>query len=145
MAFFSLIWSGNKWKGKWVLINLCWFLRFSISLMPERKKKYIYTYLKAKFNLQTLPKTTNGKKSMKFWENNFASISQWKIIFCFQKFSDLQWETMFKESRKSFEIRGWRQRIFKKIEITKTNCSNSERSEQFLVTECFLFKLFLDS
>ena len=31
----------------------------------------------------------------------------------------------------------------KKIEITRTICSNSERSEQFLVTECF-FNLFLE-
>ena len=32
---------------------------------------------------------------------------------------------------------------FKKFEITRTICSNSERSEQLLVTECF-FKLFLE-
>jgi hypothetical protein len=31
----------------------------------------------------------------------------------------------------------------KKFEITRTICSNSERSEQFLVTECF-FNLFLE-
>ena len=42
-----------------------------------------------------------------------------------------------------FEIRGWRPRICKNFEITKTICSNSERSEQFLVTECF-FNLFLE-
>ena len=30
-----------------------------------------------------------------------------------------------------------------KAEITRTICSNGERSEQFLVTECF-FNLFLD-
>ena len=32
------------------------------------------------------------------------------------------------------EIRGWRPRIHKKIEILKTIYANSERSEQFLVT-----------
>ena len=42
-----------------------------------------------------------------------------------------------------FEIRGWRPRICKHFEITRTICSNSERSEQFLVTECF-FNLFLE-
>ena len=45
--------------------------------------------------------------------------------------------------RKTFEIRGWRLSIFKNFEITITIYSNSERSEQFLVTECFL-NLFLE-
>ena len=34
-------------------------------------------------------------------------------------------------------------RIYKFFEITRTIYSNSERSEQFLVTECF-FDLFLE-
>jgi hypothetical protein len=38
---------------------------------------------------------------------------------------------------------GRRLRICKFIEITRTMFSNSERSEQFLVTECF-FNLFLE-
>ena len=46
-------------------------------------------------------------------------------------------------SRKTFEIQGWRPRICKNFEITRTICSNSERSEQFWVTECF-FNLFLE-
>ena len=50
---------------------------------------------------------------------------------------------LFYWSRKTFEIRGWRPRIFKIFEITRTIFSNSERSEQFLVTECF-FNLFLE-
>ena len=41
-----------------------------------------------------------------------------------------------------FEIRCWRSRICKMFEITRTIYSNIERSEQFLVTECF-FNLFL--
>ena len=49
----------------------------------------------------------------------------------------LQW------SKKTFEIRGWKPRIFKIFEITRTIYSNRERSEQFLVTECF-FNLFLE-
>ena len=44
---------------------------------------------------------------------------------------------LFQWSRKTFEIRGWRPRICKISEITRTIYSNSERSEQFLVTECF--------
>ena len=46
-------------------------------------------------------------------------------------------------SRETYEIRGWCQEFFKIFEITKTIYSNSERSEQFLVTECF-FNLFLE-
>ena len=46
-------------------------------------------------------------------------------------------------SRKTFEIQGWRPRIFRILEITWTIYSNCERSEQFLVTECF-FNLFLE-
>ena len=46
----------------------------------------------------------------------------------------LIWPTV----RKTFVIRCWRPRICKTFEITWTIYSNSERSEQFLVTECFL-------
>ena len=44
---------------------------------------------------------------------------------------------MFYWSRKTFKIRGRRPKIWKKLEITRTIYSNSERSEQFLVTELF--------
>ena len=46
--------------------------------------------------------------------------------------------------RKRFEIWGWRPRICKKCEITRTIYWNSERPEQFLVTECF-FNLILEA
>ena len=39
--------------------------------------------------------------------------------------------------QKTLEIRGGRPRICKIFEITRTIYSNSERSEQFLVTESF--------
>ena len=59
----------------------------------------------------------------------------------------LFWPTVRKhcssDREKLFEIWGWRPRIFKNFEITRTIYSNSERSEQFLVTECF-FNLFLE-
>ena len=47
-------------------------------------------------------------------------------------------KNLFKWSRKTFEIRGGRPRIFKDFEITGAIYSNHERSEQFMVTECFL-------
>ena len=50
---------------------------------------------------------------------------------------------MFYWSRKTFVIQGWRPRICKIFEITRTIYSISESSEQFLVTECF-FNLFLE-
>ena len=52
------------------------------------------------------------------------------LVFCYQNCSDLLWEK-------------WRPRIFKNFEITRTIYSNSERSEQFLVAECF-FNFLLD-
>ena len=52
-------------------------------------------------------------------------------------------KSLFQWSRKTFEIRDSGLRICKKFEITWTIYSNSERSEQFLVTECF-FNLFLE-
>ena len=59
----------------------------------------------------------------------------------------LFWPTVRKncssDQEKLFEIQGWRPRIWKIFEITRTIYSNSERSEQFLVTECF-FNLFLE-
>ena len=54
-----------------------------------------------------------------------------------------QWEKLFYWPRKTFEIQGWKPRICKIFEITRTIYSNSERSQQFLVTECF-FNLFLE-
>ena len=59
----------------------------------------------------------------------------WSQTYCEKK--------LFQWSRKTFEIRGWRPKICKNFEITRTFCSSSERSEQFLVTELF-FNLFLE-
>ena len=53
------------------------------------------------------------------------------------------WEKNVLVIEKMFEIRGWRPRICKILGVTRTIYSNSERSEQFLLTECF-FNLFLE-
>ena len=66
-----------------------------------------------------------------------------QLLFCYQNCSYLLWEKLFQWSRKTFEIRGWRPRICKNFEITRKMYSNSERSEEFLVTECF-FNLLLE-
>ena len=47
------------------------------------------------------------------------------------------------DREKPLEIRGWRPRICKIFEITRTIYTNSARSEQFLETDCF-FNLFLE-
>ena len=54
----------------------------------------------------------------------------WKMVFCHQNCSELLWEKIVLVIEKIFEI-------------TRTIYSNSERSEQFLVTECF-FNIFLE-
>ena len=82
------------------------------------------------------------RKSRIFWVANFIiALKKWyfvtKIVLTYCETKLLYW------SSKTFEIRGWRPRIWKKIEITWTTYSSSERSEQFLVTECF-FNLFLE-
>ena len=59
-----------------------------------------------------------------------------KMVFCYQNCSDLLWEKIVLVIKKNF----WNCKIF---EITRTIYSNSESSEQFLVTEC-LFNLFLE-
>ena len=53
------------------------------------------------------------------------------LVFCFQNCSDLWWE-------KKIEIRGWRPKLCKMFEITRTIQSNSERSEQSLKRKYFL-------
>ena len=65
-----------------------------------------------------------------------------KMVFCYQNCSELLREKIVLWLRKTLEIRGWRPRICKLFVITRTIYSNSERSEQFVVTECF-FNVFL--
>ena len=59
------------------------------------------------------------------------------MVFCYQNCTDLLWEKIVLVIEKN-----WRPRICKFFEIIRTIYSSSERSEEFLVTECF-FNLFL--
>ena len=54
-----------------------------------------------------------------------------KIVWTYCK------KKLFKWSRTTFEIWGWRARICKVLEITRAIHSDSEKSGQFLVTEGF--------
>ena len=63
------------------------------------------------------------------------------MVFCYQNCSDLLWEkncSSDQENLLKFEAE-----VLQHFEITRTIYSNSEWSEQFLVTECF-FNLFLE-
>ena len=60
------------------------------------------------------------------------------MVFCYQNCSDLLWENIvlvIVKKNLKFEAEGGE--FAKKFEITRTIYSNSERAEQFLVTECF--------
>ena len=59
-----------------------------------------------------------------------------KMLFCYQTCSHLLWEKSVLVIKKKFW--GWRQRICKFFEITRSIYSNSERSVQFLKQNAFL-------
>ena len=81
---------------------------------------------------------TNKKQSLKI-----LFFSRWKRKW---KWNGILlpklWEKIVLVIGKIFEVGGWSPRICKYFEITRTICSNSERSQQFLVREYFL-NLFL--
>ena len=98
-------------------------------------RKFQYTFLLVTFVLQTtLTRSKQTSYYLKCFEKWYF-VTKIVLTFCVKK--------LFKWSRKTLEIRGWRPRGCKMFEITRTIYSNSERSEQFLVTECF-FNLFLE-
>ena len=69
------------------------------------------------------------------WTFNCTTIEKKiDLVFCYQNCSALLWEKNVIVIETIFEIRSWRPRICKNFEITRTIYSNSERSEQFLVT-----------
>ena len=76
-----------------------------------------------------------------FLKTNLACIQE--MVFCYQNCFYLLWEKIVLVMEKTFESRGWKPRILKNFEIPRTIYSNSGRSEQLLVTECF-FNLFLE-
>ena len=64
------------------------------------------------------------------------------MIFCYQNCSDL-WKNCSSDRENLLKLEAEGRGICKNFEITWTIYSNCERSEQFLVTECF-FDLFLE-
>ena len=105
---------------------------------------YVYIVVSIQINLPTYNGelhtflTTDATWLVEFqvWLENKAQQEKWNFVskivltFCEKK--------LFYLLRKIFEIRDWRLRICKKIEITWTIYSNNERSEQFLKKEVYL-------
>ena len=87
-------------------------------LLPRRLMYTVQTYVRRRKN-KTRP-----------FQEKWYFVTKIVLTYCEKK--------LFSWSRKTFDIRGRRPRICKIFEITRTIYSNSERSEQFLVTECFL-------
>ena len=131
--------------------------RFLTQIWPRTKEEYfptqsymnriyldicIWTYIMCtcipKVTLNLSACTCKERQTLFIWKD-------WLCIINGILLPKLFWPTVRKNcskwSRKNFEIWGWRARICKIFEITRTIYSNSERSEQFLVTECF-FNLF---
>ena len=104
----------------------CWVTNDWWAWHPYLWKKGVILYVQV--SVLVLTYTLENRK------NKWYSVSKIILTYCEK--------ILFWGSRKTFEIRGWRPRVCKIFEITRTIYSNSERSEQFLVTECF-FNLFL--
>ena len=97
----------------------------------QEKTNLLYGYFKSK-PLAVWPHDSTAEAKAK--ETRYF-VTKIVLTYCEKK--------LFYWSRFFFEIWDWRPRICKKFEITRTIYSSSERSEQFLVTECF-FNLFLE-
>ena len=113
-----------SWTKFWIFFSSC---RILMEKYPSKSTNW--AAVKNKLNVK------NYHHNQTFhYLKNYLNMQVFGILF-----TKLFWPSV----RKTFEIGGWRPRIFKNLEITRTIYSNSERSEQFLVTECF-FNLFLE-
>ena len=114
----------------------------SFQLQKYRINKIVNLF---QFYVQTLGRHQSQHFCCLKWQNILSKpLPQYNLVYSYQNCSDLLWEKIILLIEKNFwnfEAEG--PRIFKNFEITKTIYSNSERSEQFLVTECF-FNLFLE-
>ena len=63
------------------------------------------------------------------------------MVYCYQNCSDLLWEKVSDWLRKTFEIQAENREVAKFLRSVE-QLIQTERSEQFLVPECF-FNLFL--
>ena len=123
MSFFGLQLSGNLGKTPWFLGGF-----FYKDLMSW------YKIIKDNRMFRPYLKTSLYKRN--------AGGKRYEMVFCYQNCSDLLVEKIVLVIKKTFEIRGWRPKICKSVDIIRTIYSNKEMSEQFLVTE-FFFKVYV--
>ena len=124
------------------------FIVFEKDLLPVQLLCFM-RYLTIMLTLETRQVQTFQILSKKNETNELVVLLKRKkrrcvvLVFCYQNCSDLLWEKIVLVIEKKI----WNSRLkaenCKIFEITRTIYSNSERSEQFLVTECF-FNLFLE-
>ena len=90
-------------------------------------------FINVRFLLKSI---LHNKSSMEvqFFGKNVNQLNFKVLVFCLNFFLTY----CEKRSKETFEIRGWRPRICKIFEITRTIHSNSERLEQFLKQNAFL-------
>ena len=126
----------NWWIGEFV-VWLVWCHNRWYGLVSETKK-YSCSSLKIDIRLHYRLIILSKTLLVTILSKNLKD-----LVFWYQNCSDLLWEKIVLAIEKKFWNWGWRLRIFKTFEITRTAYSNSERSEQFLAIECF-FSLFLE-
>ena len=133
----------SKIRGKITLLNLFFFLSFECGKIVRPS---LNTQPCIRRPLCSTLKFENLSVSLFWGKKNWKKIENIKVrngILLPKVF----WPTVRKncssdrEKLLQFEAEG--REFFKNFEITWTIYSNSERSEQFLVTECF-FNLFLE-
>ena len=107
----------------------------SITIPTARNRNGI---LLPKLFWPTVRKNCPWDREKRFWDHKNNLFKQWKVRTIFGNGM-----LVLKVSHIKFEIRGWRPRICKNFEITRTICLNSERSEQFLVTECLSWRFLI--
>ena len=101
-------------------------LQFHIFHLLQQNQQFFQSFAHCDFHLRwfTCPLVFG------FWLlSHVIYLQAEKMVFCYQNCSDLMWEKIVLVIEKTLQ--------FENFDITWTIHSNSERSEQFLVTECF--------
>ena len=96
--------------GRETFLSFCWGAAKSHKTQPSQSQSF-------------------QNKAANCTQTSWVHKVQLTMVFCYQNCSDLLWEKIVLVIEKTFEIRGWRPRICKIFEITRTIYSNSERSE----------------
>ena len=132
LCFLKYLWFLPGQNARLHKENLSFLARDKMQFFPANF--YIYNIKNADFRVILLPGRLLNLRGV-LWKWYF--VTKIVLTYCERKI-------VLVIKKKNFEIRGWRPRICKNFEITRTICLNSERSEQFWVTECFS-NMFLEA